>query len=92
MKAVAAIGLDWRMASEGRPCKCEEKYARLGRWPLHRTQTEVCATKPQNGDLVLGEKGVKVGGHVGGIPILRADNLADNFSLAINHVGFRVHG
>lgn len=40
---------------------------------------------------VLGQEGVKVGGHFRRVPVLRPDNLADNFPLAVNHVRFWIH-
>lgn len=42
--------------------------------------------------LVLGQDSVEVGGHFGGVPVLRADYFAEDFPLAVNDVGLRPHG
>jgi hypothetical protein len=39
-------------------------------------------------ELVLGEKGVEVGAHVGGVPLLEADDFAGDFAVAVDYVGF----
>src|SRR6267142_320071 len=42
--------------------------------------------------LVLGEEGVEVGAHIGGVPLLRADDFAGDLAMAVHDVGFGNHG
>jgi len=39
-------------------------------------------------ELILGEKGVEVGAHFGGVPLLEADDFAGDFAVAVDYVGF----
>ena len=43
-------------------------------------------------ELVLGEEGVEVGAHVGGVPFLAADYFAGYFAAAVDYVGFGEEG
>jgi len=42
--------------------------------------------------LVLGEEGVEVGAHIGGVPFLGADDFAGDFAVTVHDVGFGDHG
>src|SRR5712672_3983007 len=42
--------------------------------------------------LVLGEEGVEVGAHIGGVPFLGADDFAGDFAVTVHDVGFGNHG
>ena len=42
--------------------------------------------------LVLGEEGVEVGAHIGGVPFLGADDFAGDLAMAVHDVGLGNHG
>src|SRR5258708_936293 len=42
--------------------------------------------------LVLGEEGVEVGAHIGGVPFLGADDFAGDLAVAVDDICFRDHG
>src|SRR5882757_3306827 len=42
--------------------------------------------------LVLGEEGVEVGAHIGGVPFLGADDFAGDLAVAVDDICFRNHG
>jgi hypothetical protein len=43
-------------------------------------------------ELILSEEGVEVGAHIGGVPLLGADDFAGDFAVAVDDVGFGDHG
>src|SRR5713226_1340674 len=66
----------WKFANWQRPSR-KQPQTRFGVGPRRNSS--------------LSEKCVEVRKHVGGVPLLEADEFAGDLAVAINYVGFRVH-